>query len=150
MSESHTNLLKLACAAVARVAGIYCRMFPNEIGTALQGRPQFVSRPGMVKVDKGDVIIRRFQRVPYGLLPGSGDRIGWSTITITPEMVGRRVAVFTSAEGKVGSDRMSAEQRHWHDTVREAGGVSVEVREPGDLAAAVRAFVDGLKSQRPD
>ena len=149
MSVIHSNLLKLACAAAARVTGIYCRMFPNEIGTALQGRPQFVSKPGMIKVDKGDVVIRRFQRVPYGLLPGSGDRIGWSTIEITPEMVGRRVAVFTSAEGKVGSDRMSAEQRQWHEAVREAGGVSVEVREPGDLARGVEAFVDGLKSQRP-
>jgi hypothetical protein len=32
--------------------------------------------------------------VQYGLAPGSGDLIGFRSVTITPEMVGQRVAVF--------------------------------------------------------
>ena len=38
--------------------------------------------------------------VQFGLARGSADLIGWTTRTITPDMVGQRVAVFTSIEVK--------------------------------------------------
>jgi hypothetical protein len=38
--------------------------------------------------------------VSFGLCKGSADLIGYRTITITPEMVGQQVAVFTSIEVK--------------------------------------------------
>lgn len=137
MSHEHTTLLKRAVAAISRIAGVHCRLFPNEVGTAWQGRSQHVAKDGMIAVKKGDVIIRAARRVPYGLLVGSGDRIGYTTITITADHVGQRIAVFTSAEGKVGDDRLRPEQRQWHANVQAAGGISVEVREPEDLVRAV-------------
>jgi hypothetical protein len=45
--------------------------------------------------------------VQFGLARGSADLIGWRTITITPEMVGQRVAIFTSIEVKTESGRLS-------------------------------------------
>ena len=43
--------------------------------------------------------------VQFGLCKGSADLIGYRTITITPEMVGQQVAVFTSIEVKTPTGR---------------------------------------------
>lgn len=63
----------------------------------------------------------------------SADLIGWRTVTITPDMVGRRIAVFVSRECKPEdwtpappTNRALFEheeaQRRWRDMINEAGG----------------------------
>lgn len=58
----------------------------------------------------------------------SHDLIGWKTITITPDMVGQKVAVFLSVECKREgwvpneNDNREQAQRRWADLVNEAGG----------------------------
>lgn len=66
----------------------------------------------------------------YGLCKGSGDLIGWKRITITPDMVGKTVAVFWSVEVKGKKGVESREQAIWRDVVDRAGGIS-EVRREG-------------------
>jgi hypothetical protein len=59
----------------------------------------------------------------------SSDLIGWQSRVITPEMVGRTIAVFVSYECKrpgwsyCGDPRERAQKR-WLDLVRDAGGVA--------------------------
>ena len=60
--------------------------------------------------------------VTFGLARGSADLIGWRTVTITPEMVGQRIAVFTSIEVKTPTGRIAPAQQHWLHAVRIAGG----------------------------
>lgn len=67
--------------------------------------------------------------INFGLTPGSGDLIGWTTIVITPDMVGQKIAVFTSIEVKTKTGKVRPEQEHWDKIVREAGGISNIVRE---------------------
>jgi hypothetical protein len=75
-------------------------------------------------------------KVRYGLLPGSGDLIGWRSVTITPDMVGQRVAIFVSIECKAPRGRVRQEQARWHRAVTDAGGISAIVRtEDAALAA---------------
>ena len=62
--------------------------------------------------------------VSFGLAKGSADLIGWRTITITPEMVGQQVAVFTSIEVKSATGRLRPEQQQWLDAVQAAGGIA--------------------------
>ena len=62
------------------------------------------------------------KRIKYGLFPGSGDRIGWRTIIITPDMIGARIAQFLSVEIKTRHDRLSNAQRRWADAVVRDGG----------------------------
>lgn len=80
--------------------------------------------------------------VTFGLFPGSGDLIGWRTIVITPEMVGQRIAQFTSIEVKKPSartDKKRAEdQRNWRETVNDAGGIAIEARSVSDAERALR------------
>jgi hypothetical protein len=63
--------------------------------------------------------------IRFGLCPGSHDLIGWTEKIITPDMVGKKVAIFTSVETKrpfVG--RKSVEQINFHNRVTMAGGIS--------------------------
>lgn len=57
-----------------------------------------------------------------GLVKGSSDIIGWKTIEITPDMVGKKVAVFTAVEVKADKGRTSPEQINFIDNLMAAGG----------------------------
>jgi hypothetical protein len=46
--------------------------------------------------------------VQFGLCKGSADLIGWKRVTVTPEMVGSIVAVFTSIEVKTRNRQAAA------------------------------------------
>jgi len=70
--------------------------------------------------------------VSFGLCKGSADLIGWRTVTITPEMVGQQVAVFTSIEVKSERGRLAAEQQQWLDAVLSAGGIAGVARSVED------------------
>ena len=70
--------------------------------------------------------------VQFGLAVGSADLIGWTTRTITPDMVGQQVAVFTSVEVKTATGRLRPEQRVWLDAVQSAGGIAGVVRSVDD------------------
>jgi hypothetical protein len=70
--------------------------------------------------------------VTFGLAKGSADLIGWTTRTITPDMVGQRIAVFTSIEVKTHTGRVSPEQRQWLEAVQAAGGIAGVARSVDD------------------
>lgn len=69
---------------------------------------------------------------------GGGDLLGWRTITVTPEMVGQQVAVFTSIEVKTLTGRLRPEQEQWLKVVRAAGGIAGVARSVEDAEALVR------------
>ena len=70
--------------------------------------------------------------VTFGLAKGSADLIGWTTRTITPEMVGQQVAIFTSIEVKSATGRVRPEQQQWIDAVQAAGGIAGVARSVED------------------
>lgn len=67
-------------------------------------------------------------RLAFGLSKGSGDLIGFRIVTVTPEMVGRQVAVFTSVEVKTDAGRESPEQTAWREYIASVGGVAMVAR----------------------
>jgi hypothetical protein len=70
--------------------------------------------------------------VQFGLARGSADLIGWRSVVITPEMVGQRVAVFTSLEIKTPSGRLTPAQQAWLGAVHNAGGIAGVARSVRD------------------
>jgi hypothetical protein len=78
--------------------------------------------------------------VQYGLCVGSSDVIGWTSVTIGPEHVGRTLAVFTAYECKVGSRVTTVEQGAFIAAVRAQGGIAAVVRRLEDADAAVQAL----------
>ena len=75
--------------------------------------------------------------VTFGLARGSADLIGWRSIVVTPDMVGRRIAVFTSIEVKTPTGRVRPEQQAWLGVVRGAGGVGGVARSVTDALQIV-------------
>lgn len=109
----------------------HCRLFRNHRGTFWAGR--------VLKQDGNMVVLTGAQRVAGGLAPGAADLIGWTTIEITPDMVGTKIAVFTSGEMKVGKRELEEDQEKWRDNVRKAGGFAEQIRTDSDALRLVRA-----------
>ncbi len=85
--------------------------------------------------------------VTFGLAVGSADLIGWTTRTITPDMVGQQVAVFTSIEVKSATGRLRPEQRQWLEAVQAAGGIAGVARSVEDAARLTTAQHGGTVSR---
>jgi hypothetical protein len=73
--------------------------------------------------------------VTFGLTRGSADLIGWRTVTVTPAMVGTRLAIFTSIEVKTPTGRVRPEQQAWLEAVQQAGGIAIIARSVTDAQA---------------
>lgn len=82
---------------------------------------------------------RTGRAVQFGLARGSADLIGWRTITVTPDMIGQRIAVFTSIEVKTPTGRLTPAQHAWLGAVRSAGGVAGVARSVSDAFQIVTA-----------
>lgn len=104
------------------------RLFRNSVGRGWCGRETKFQNAQTVTVFPGDVLIRNARPLHAGLATGSADLIGLQSVTITPDMIGRTLAVFVSLEAKQGAGRLSREQKDWGEMVRQMGGVSVVVR----------------------
>ena len=105
------------------------RIFRNNTGMAWQGDT----------VRKGSVLIIQNPRpLQAGLCEGSSDLIGWTSMEITPEMVGKKVAIFTALEVKSGKGRPSDEQRNFIQRVQEAGGIATVVRSEQEAIDALK------------
>lgn len=141
MRES--NVWKRMLLAAGQIQCAAVRIFRNNTAMGWSGKSVRITPDNrhMIALNPGDVVVRSAQPLHAGLMKGSGDGIGWSTITITPGMVGRQMAVFTSAETKSSTGRVRPEQQTWHDNVKQAGGISAIVRDPNDLRYAVESFV---------
>jgi hypothetical protein len=125
--------IRLACAG----PGCRTRLWRNNVGTGWAGADVEKVTYGNLKqlvrslmpggdapLRPGDVIIRQARPLHTGLCPGSADLVGFAPITITPSMVGLRLAVFAGVEVKRPGGRPTPEQRQWLESVHAAGGIA--------------------------
>lgn len=73
-------------------------------------------------------------------VPGSSDLIGWVPVTITPDMVGKQIAVFAAPEIKKQGGYPSKDQRHFMENVNKAGGMANVVRSNDDLDIMINSY----------
>ena len=74
---------------------------------------------------------------PLHAMPeGCADTIGWTAVQVTPDMVGRTVAVFTALEVK-DQGRLTPEQRNFLRAVADAGGIAACVHSVEEARAAI-------------
>lgn len=74
------------------------------------------------------------QRQVYaGLGKGTHDWIGMKSVIVTPDMVGKKIAVFASIEGKSGQRDMTKEQKIFKDVVISRGGIAFKATGPQDI-----------------
>lgn len=104
-----------------------------------------IMREIQTKVGGPDIRLFRFQCGRFQLIdgrwinvgvPGMSDLIGLRSITITPEMVGRTLAVFAAVEVKSATGRATEEQKLFIEMVSSLGGfagVARSVQEATEL-----------------
>lgn len=136
MKES--ELYKSCIKAISILSNV--RIFRNNVGTGWVGK-EIHLKPGQKIVARGgEVLLINARPLHAGLVKGSGDGVGWRTIEITPDMVGRKIAQFCSLEAKTKNGRLSQEQKTWLRNVEMAGGLAIVGRDPEEV-------VDSLKGE---
>jgi hypothetical protein len=135
MRES--NVLRATWLAVAALG---CTLFRVNTGKGYVGKG--VRQPdGNVLVIGGRPVALGFGMPNGDPLVGTSDLIGWTTVEITPEMVGHHVAVFTAIETKEsGGGNKREEQINFVDRVRAAGGIAGFANSPAVAQGLVRDF----------
>lgn len=129
---AHSDLVANIRLAIGKSAP-HARMFLNPVGEGWAGQVQHR--------DSGVVTLCPARRITFGLAPGSADLVGWTTVTITPDMVGRQIAVFTSGEVKPAgsaSPKFEPEQPRWLAAVQAAGGFADVLRSKDDALRLVK------------
>lgn len=106
-------------------------LFRNNTGMGWTGE--------VTRYADGSILIRKPRPLHAGLIKGSSDLIGWTEVEITPEMVGKRVAMFTAIEAKAEKGKATAEQLQFIARVNEAGGIAGIARSPEDVSTIVNA-----------
>lgn len=104
--------------------------------TPLMRRVMYALSQSGATVFRNNVGVARYpdgSRVRYGLCPGSSDIIGWTPVTVTPDMVGRTLAVFTAVEVKTDRGRVTGKQSNFINRVSEAGGMARIVRSEEEI-----------------
>lgn len=125
MSSENTEQRRIWLA----LGSALCRLFRINTGRGWVSR---LGPKGVKKLSDGSVLIAQARSIALGLSYPNGDPVkgvcdlpGWTTITITPEMVGKQVAVFTSIEIKrTTGGRLTTDQKNWQEQVIKSGGIA--------------------------
>lgn len=97
---------------------------------------------GSVHIQAARPIAMGFSRTNGDPVKGTSDLNGWTSVVITPAMVGCRVAVYTAIETKRSKGgRTSDDQQNFIDQVTKAGGIA----GVANSAEAARAIVSDYR-----
>lgn len=130
--------------------GPVARLFRVNTGRA------WVSGAGPAKVlQDGSALVPSARPVALGLsypngepVVGTPDLIGWCPVTITPDMVGRTLPVWTGVETKASSGGRRREgQINFVQQVQKAGGIAGFASSP---AQAIEIFDAWKRGDTPD
>ena len=100
------NRIRLSIGAIAGV-----RMFRNQVGNFRSLDSKRIIKVGTV---------------------GSSDLIGFTSKTITPDMVGQVIAQYVALEIKTPTGKVSPQQSAFIDMVNKSGGIGAIVRSVDD------------------
>jgi len=140
-----TTTLRIIWAAAAAVGRTVLFRLNSGIawvsGASGPGRMRRLRDGSVVLADARPVALG-FSKTDGKAVSGPGDLIGWQSMVVTPDMVGKRVAVFCSIEGKRGDGkgRASAEQKKWRALLIRDGGIAVIADSSDKAVAALKNF----------
>lgn len=113
-----------------------CRLEASRLGATL-----FRNNQGAYKHPKGYFI-------RYGICnPGGSDSVGWFPVTITPEMVGKKIAVFTALEYKAPGKKPTLDQQNFIDQVNKSGGIAGVIFSTQDVRDLLESAQERYQSK---
>lgn len=132
---SETEIMRKGWLAMVKAGA---KIWRNNVGTAMQGEQHKVPHGNpALGLRQGDIVIRFPRYVKYGLCEGSSDLIGYLPVTVTPDMVGRTLAVFVAAEAKTEKGSVTSLQTAYLAAVRNDGGVAFLFRSEAEAIEAL-------------
>ncbi|HAV7961484.1 TPA: hypothetical protein JK846_003598 [Escherichia coli] len=125
MNQRESDEQRLIWGAV----GLLCSLFRVNTGRAYVSG---LGPAGVSKLSDNSILMKAARPIGMGftnprgeIVTGVSDLNGWTTVEITPEMVGQKIAVYTSIETKrTKGGRTSSDQVDWIQKVTEAGGIA--------------------------
>jgi hypothetical protein len=122
---SESNVQK----TILKGLGMVSRLFRLNSGKAWLSN---LGPAGVVTLADGSKLIKAPRSIALGLTLTNGDPVvgqsdlgGWTKITITPEMVGKDVAVYTAIETKRSKGgKISSDQKNFVAQVSAQGGIA--------------------------
>jgi len=123
---SESAIMRRAWTAMVKAGA---KLWRNNVGLGVVGR---MARKG------GVVTVYGASNIRFGLCPGSPDLIGYLPLVVTPDMVGRKVAVFVGAEAKDIDGRLSPEQAQFIAVTIADGAICFEFRSVGEALEKLR------------
>ena len=112
MAAKESGLIRDILIAASNVGG---RLFRANSGMGWTGRKAIHTPKGLYIKDP---------RPFHGMPKGHPDLAGWTTVKITPEMVGRSVAIYTAIECKTPNTAVTKQQKQFISVVKQAGGIA--------------------------
>lgn len=137
---SPANQSRLTQLAATRLGA---RLFRMNVGFGWIADPSKTvkaTKPVTVTMQPGDVLLRQARPFKSGV-EGMSDNGGFTSVVVTPEMVGQTVAISTWVEDKQGSGRTTPPQRSFIAMVRRFGGRAGVSRNDEDTAAIIRGEI---------
>jgi hypothetical protein len=95
----------------------------------------------------GRIIIYQPRRLSTGLPPGFPDLFGFKTVIITPDIVGRQVAVFAFLEVKQPGKKPTEKQAHMIDFLKKNGAIGGVARSPEETDQLLKGKESDLNGQ---
>jgi len=136
------NVMRMVWGAVAHLG---TRLFRLNTG---RGWISGLGPDGVIQLTDGSVVIKAARSIAIGFSTPSGDALkgasdlqGWTSIVVTPELVGRRVAIYTAIETKnsTGGTKRK-EQKNFIEQICGAGGIAGFASSPEQAQGLVRDF----------
>ena len=90
--------------------------------------------------DGRTIALANARMIQAGLCKGGSDLIGITPVTITPDMIGQQLGVFTAVEVKTKTGRTSVEQERFIKAVQNAGGIAGVARSTQEAVALLSQF----------
>jgi hypothetical protein len=134
VTELEAPILRRVMLALSRAGAV---VFRNNVGVGWAGKATRITVAKTVRLWPGDVVVRNARPLHAGLCTGSSDVIGWMSVTVTPDMVGRKVAVFLAPEVKNADGRATEDQIRFLRAVTEAGGIAGVARSEEEAVSLI-------------
>lgn len=110
--------------AVSKYLFPLCQFVPCwriNVGQGWTGKARHFSRKQEITVEPGDVLIKAARTFNTGAPVGFSDVIGAVPVVITPDMIGKTVAVFSAIEVKNETGKSSKEQVRFISLLQSIG-----------------------------
>jgi hypothetical protein len=105
-------------------------LFRNNTGSAWQGERR--------QNPDGSITLYNPRPIKFGLCLGGSDLIGWTKVLITPDMVGKHIAVFTAVECKTSKGVAKNAQLNFISVIKQAGGKAGIAKTPEQGVEVIR------------